>query len=314
MPVVGIALYGRCRVRSRLLTEWNRLASLAGVSMLQPIERGNERVVLVVVAHADDLALFLGGTVAMWARCGWRVVVVRVTDDRWDSVGLTTDQTIAANTAEFRRAADILGVAEIVELGHPTDVLGDASMVQLREQIIRQVRTHRPYSLVTFDPYSLFGEDNIDHKVVANVTDEAFWTSQFDQHHPDHLTDGLTPHGCFERWYFGRPVGEPTDAVDITETLNAKVDAACQHVTMMTNYANQLRLQARTGGWDLPLADDVVVGGDVRPLMESLLRAGAGRVGERHGVAAAEEFRVVRYGGLEGFLHRHGRRHQEPQR
>jgi LmbE family N-acetylglucosaminyl deacetylase len=263
---------------------------------------GDGRTILVVVAHADDLALFIGGTVARWTDAGWRVVVVRVTDDRWDSVGLSEDETIIANAAELRDAAGVLGVTEIVELGCATDRLGDASETALREQIIRQVRVHRPYALVTFDPYSLYGEDNLDHKVVAAATDEAFWTSQFDKHHPEHLAAGLRPHGCFERWYFGRPVGEVTDVVDISTTLDRKVDAACAHRTMMTNFANQLVLQAETGGWDLPMARDVTDGGDIRQFLELLVRAGAARAGERHGASAVEEFRVVRFGGLQALL------------
>ena len=278
---------------------------MADVLQLEP---GDGRVVLVVVAHADDLALFLGGTVARWADEGWSVVVVRVTDDRWDSVALSETDTIAANRAEFGRAASILGVTEIVELGHATDRLADLSEVTLREQIIRQVRTHQPYALVTFDPYSMFGEDNQDHIVVAAATDEAFWTSQFDKHHPEHLADGLRPHGCYERWYFGRKVVDVTDVIDISATLDRKVEAACAHTTMMTNYANQLRLQAHTGGWELPVADDVLATGDVRPLLEPLVRAGAARTGQPHGLHAAEEFRVVRFGGLELLLEIRGRR------
>jgi LmbE family N-acetylglucosaminyl deacetylase len=269
---------------------------------------GAGRVVLIVVAHADDVALFLGGTTAAWADAGWRVVVVRVTDDRWDSVGLGEADTIAANAAEFRRSCAVLGVAEIVELGYATDVLADTSEVELREQIIRQVRTHRPYALVTFDPYSMFGEDNQDHVQVARATDEAFWTSQFHLHHPEHLVDGLQPHGAFERWYFGRRVIDVTDAVDVSATLDRKVTAACEHRTMLRNYANQLRLQAHTGGWELPIADDVVASGDPRPLMEPLLRAGAARTGAEYGVDAAEEFRVVTFGGLEPVLERWGQR------
>jgi len=263
---------------------------------------------LVVVAHADDVALFIGGTVAAWSDAGWRVVVVRVTDDRWDSLGLPEADTVTANAVEFTQAAEILGVAEIVELGYPTDVLGDVSEVELRERIIRQVRLHRPYALVTFDPYSMFGEDNQDHVKVAVATDEAFWTSQFDKHHPEHLTEGLAVHGTFERWYFGRRVLDVTDVVDITHTLDRKVEAACAHRTMMTNYAHQLCLQAATGGWELPLAAEVVATGDVRPLVEPLVRAGAARTGEAHGVRAAEEFRVVVYGGLEPLLERFGRK------
>jgi LmbE family N-acetylglucosaminyl deacetylase len=267
---------------------------------------GNGRTILVVIAHADDLTLFIGGTVARWTDAGWRVVVVRVTDDRWDSLALSEEETIAANAAELRQAARILGVVDIVELGYATDRLGDVSEVALREQIIRQVRVHRPYALVTFDPYSLYGEDNLDHKVVAAATDEAFWTSQFDKHHPEHLLEGLRPHGCFERWYFGRPAGDVTDVVDIASTLDRKVEAACAHRTMMTNFANQLVLQADTGGWDLPMARDVTRGGDLRQFLEPLLRAGATRAGERHGGAAVEEFRVVRFGGLQALLEGNG--------
>jgi LmbE family N-acetylglucosaminyl deacetylase len=275
---------------------------------VRTISEGNGRVVLVVIAHADDLALFIGGTVAAWTGTGWRVVVVRVTDDRWDSVGSDEAATIEANRAEFERAATVLGVAEIVELGYPTDTLGDVSTVELRERIIRQVRTHRPYALVSFDPYSMYGEDNLDHIAVARAVDESFWTSQFDLHHPEHLAEGLAPHGCFERWYFGRRVIDVTDAVDITGTLERKIEAACCHRTMMLNFLNQLRLQAATGGWTIPPVDDALAAGSVDEVLPRLLRAGGEATGARHGVGAAEEFRVVTFGGLRGLLDAFGER------
>jgi LmbE family N-acetylglucosaminyl deacetylase len=275
---------------------------------VRTISEGNGRVVLVVIAHADDLALFIGGTVAAWTGTGWRVVVVRVTDDRWDSVGSDEAATIEANRAEFERAATVLGVAEIVELGYPTDTLGDVSTVELRERIIRQVRTHRPYALVSFDPYSMYGEDNLDHIAVARAVDESFWTSQFDLHHPEHLAEGLAPHGCFERWYFGRRVIDVTDAVDITGTLERKIEAACCHRTMMLNFLNQLRLQAATGGWTIPPVDDALAAGSVDEVLPRLLRAGGEATGTRHGVGAAEEFRVVTFGGLRGLLDAFGER------
>lgn len=270
------------------------------------IAPGDGRVILLVVAHADDPALFLGGTILRWSDAGWRVVCVRVTDDRWDSVGLTVEETTARNAEQFRRAAAILGIAQIVDLDYPTDVLGDVSEVALRERIIRQVRTHRPYALVTFDPYARPGEDNQDHLKVAQAVDEAFWTSQFDLHHPEHLAAGLQVHGCFERWYFGRSVVEVTDVVDISAVLDRKIEAALQHQVMLRNVVNQLRLQADSGGWRLPMLDAIAGGGDLRPFVELLLRGGAGQVGQRHGLDAAEEFRVVRFGGLEGLLARSG--------
>ena len=300
------AAYVGAPIRSRVLTELSGLLVSGRMATLRSIPEGRGRAVLLVVAHADDVALFLGGTVATWAAAGWRVVVVRVTDDRWDSLGSDELSTIAANRLEFEAACAVLGVSEIVELGYPTDVLGDVSEVELREHVIRMVRTHRPYALVSFDPYAMYGEDNQDHVKVAAAVDEAFWTSQFDLHHPEHLRAGLRPHGCFERWYFGRRVTDVTDVVDISAVLETKIDASCCHRTMLTNYANQLRLQAHTGGWRLPAAEEVLRSGDVRPLMEPLLRASAQRTGSRHGVAAAEEFRVVTFGGMEEVLHHWG--------
>ncbi len=277
------------------------IGSMAG-PVLRSIESGDQRVVLVVTAHADDMTLFLGGTVAAWAAAGWKVVVIRVTDDRWDSVGLDQHDTIVANEREFREAAAILGVSQIVGLGYATDMLGDCSEVELRERIIREVRTHRPYALVTFDPYAAYGEDNQDHVLVAAATDEAFWTSQFDLHHPEHVADGLAPHGCFERWYFGREVQLVTDVIDITDTLDSKIEAACAHRTMMLNFLNQLRLQARTGGWQVDAIDHALTSGDPSAVLQQLVRAGSERVGARYGVAAAEEFRVVRFGGMSALL------------
>jgi len=287
---------------------------------VRTIEPGEGRVVLLVVAHADDVALFLGGTVATWVDAGWRVVVVRVTDDRWDSVGSDETTTMAANRDEFEDATAMLGVHEIVELGYPTDTLGDISTVELRERIIHSVRTYRPYALVSFDPYAMYGEDNLDHMVVARAVDESFWTSQFDLHHPEHFDPAhlasvaahtgqpLAPHGCFERWYFGRRVVDVTDVVDITATLDRKVAAGCCHRTMMLNFFNQLRMQAETGGWRLPLVEAALAAGDVTDLLPQLLRAGSEGVGARYGMAAAEEFRVVTFGGMQGLLDALGER------
>jgi LmbE family N-acetylglucosaminyl deacetylase len=272
------------------------------------IEPGQGRTILLTVAHADDPALFLGGTIVLWARAGWRVVCLRATDDAKDSVGSNARDTAAANAAEFRAAAAALGIAEIIELGLPTDTLGDISGVMLRERIIWAIRTHKPYALVTFDPYAMYGEDNQDHVKVATATDEAFWTAQFDLHHPEHFAEGLAPHGCFERWYFGRRVTQATDVVDISAALPAKIAAALRHRTMLRNVINQLRMQARTGGWIIPALDEIAGGADMAPFVEAMLGAQARDTGAKYDLPAAEEFRVVRFGGLTDVLEAFGTR------
>jgi LmbE family N-acetylglucosaminyl deacetylase len=264
----------------------------------------------LTVAHADDPALFLGGTILRWTDAGWRVVCLRATDDAKDSEGSNERETATANADQFRAAAEALGIAEIVELGMPTDTLADVSGVKLRERIIWAIRQFKPYALVTFDPYARYGEDNQDHVKVATATDEAFWTAQFDLHHPEHFAEGLAPHGAFERWYFGRHVTKVTDVVDISSVLPRKIAAALCHRTMLLNLVSQLRMQARTGGWTIPALDDIAAGGDMAPFVEAILTAQARDIGAKYDVAAAEEFRVVRFGGMMEMLEAFGRKVQ----
>lgn len=254
--------------------------------------------VLVAVADADDATLFCGGTLRLMTEQGAKLILLRVTDDRFDSIGLDVSATIARNSAELRVAADIIGFQEIIDLGWQTDCLGDASEVSLRERLIYHVRRVKPYAVVSFDPYGILFEDNQDHLQVAAAVDETYWTSQFDKHHPEHFAEGLAPHGVYERWYFARRLAEVTTPVDISATIDAKVDAASAHQTMIANIVHQLRLQARTGRHTIPELEEAA-DGELRPLVDRLLRSEAMITGARHGLSFAEEFRVVRFGGME---------------
>jgi hypothetical protein len=71
---------------------------------------------------------------------------------------------------------------------------------------------------------------------------------------------------------------------------------------MMLNFFNQLRMQAHTGGWSLPPIEDALDAGTVDDVLSRLLRAGSERLGATYGVGAAEEFRVVTFGGMQGLL------------
>ncbi len=259
----------------------------------ETLEKGRGRTILLVVAHADDPVFFLGGTIILWAKAGWNVVCLRVTDDRWDSVGLDEAETIKRNTEEFHKAAKILGIAEINELGWHTDVLGDASRIKLRERIIHAIRRLKPYGIATFDPESMFFEDNLDHKVLAEAVDEAFWTAKFDKHHPEHFTEGLGPHGAYERWYFGRTVVSVTHVFDTSSALETLLEAILCHRTMLDNISAQLALQAETGEIQSELVA-AARSGNHRPLFETLLALGAGAMGAPFGLKAAETMRCNR--------------------
>jgi LmbE family N-acetylglucosaminyl deacetylase len=259
----------------------------------ESLEKGMGRTLLLVVAHADDPAIFVGGVVAMWAKAGWHVHCLRVTDDRWDSVGLDEAETIRRNAVEFRQAARVLGIAQVEDLGWRTDVLGDVSRVALRERVIHAIRSIKPYGVVTFDPDSLFHEDNLDHRVLAQAVDEACWTSQFDKHHPEHFADGLAPHGVYERWFFGRTIASVTHVFDTSDMLDVQKQAITCHQTMLANIAQQMALQAKTAG----VSSEAILRatqGDYGTLIESILFPGASAKGQPFKLTSAEYMRSSR--------------------
>jgi LmbE family N-acetylglucosaminyl deacetylase len=255
----------------------------------ETVPPGAGRTLLVVIAHADDAAIFAGGVLALWADAGWRIHLLRVTDDRWDSVGLDEAETVRRNAAELRDAAAILGIAGVEDLLWPTDVLGNADRVALRERIIRTIRREMPFATMTFDPNALFFEDNLDHKVLAEAVDEAFWTAMFDKHHPEHAAEGLLPHGTVDRWYFGRAVASVTHVVDTASTLERQVRAVLCHRTPAENMAHQYALQARTAGIDPARAAAVIA--DPGAALVARIRAAAADRGRPFGLAAAEYLR-----------------------
>jgi LmbE family N-acetylglucosaminyl deacetylase len=258
---------------------------------------------MVFSPHADDVAAFCGGTVAKFAAQGWKVILVRVTDDAQDSVGLTCEETIRRNTEELRSAAQILGVGEIVELGFATDTLADVPETTLRERFVYLLRKYQPYAVFTFDPFGQ-NEGNLDHIRVAQAVEEAFWVACFDLHHPEHFEEDLEPFSVCERWYFGRPVSNPNHTEDITDYFSQRVAALAAHRTMMQNTINQFRLQLRTWGRRAPMLEEAM-SSDLTPLLTGFLHAQASAVAEASNLGEGrlgEAFRVIRFGDMEEFF------------
>jgi LmbE family N-acetylglucosaminyl deacetylase len=257
-------------------------------------------VAMVISPHADDAAAFCGATLAKFARQGWHMILVRVTDDRKDSLELSIEETIQRNTAELHEAARILGISEIVELNYETDCLADVSLVDLRERFVFLIRKYRPYALFSFDPYGLY-ENNQDHIRVAQAVDEALWVACFDKHHPEHFEEGLEPFSVCERWYFARQLRDPNHAEDISEFLEAKIEALCAHREMMQNTMNQYVLQLRTWGRRMPWLEQSI-DGDLKPLIALVMQEQANAVAAQFELGEGrmgEAFRLERFGDLE---------------
>ena len=203
----------------------------------------NPERVLVIVAHPDDPEFGAAGTVALWASQGAEVTYVIVTDGSKGSAEkeMTSERLIALREEEQTKAAEVLGVSELVFL-HQSD--GEIENNDaLRELLVRQVRTYKPDVLITHDPTSrIIGNRYPNHRDHRNVGDAAldavFPLARDRLNYPEHEAEGLEPHKTMD--VFLVFTEEPNDWVDITPTMDKKIQALQAHASQVTHMAEEL--------------------------------------------------------------------------
>src|SRR5437016_6546730 len=95
--------------------------------------------VLVVTASARDYLLGAGGALARMIDEGRPVYVLQFGNGEKDSVGLGPAETRDANTIEAERAAKVLGIREVLNLGHKSGELGYISSREMRNQVMAMI-------------------------------------------------------------------------------------------------------------------------------------------------------------------------------
>ena len=187
--------------------------------------------VMILAAHPDDAEFGASGTVARWTNEGREVVYVICTNGDKGSGDrtLTSEQISAMRKKEQRAAADTLGVREVVFLGYPDQGLEDTPA--LRKQIVRLIRTYRPQTLVTSDPYRRYLWHR-DHRIVGQVAMDAVFPYARDHlAYPDLLEAGLEPHKVGEILFWAAE--DINFRSDISATLDRKITALRCHESQM---------------------------------------------------------------------------------
>jgi len=192
--------------------------------------------VMVITAHPDDAEFGVAGTVARWTAEGKQVVYVVCTNGDKG----TSDRSLSADTlGEIRgreqlAAARVLGVREVVFLGHPDQSLEDTP--EFRKEIVRLIRAFRPRIVVTCDPYRRYIWHR-DHRVTGQVVLDAVFPFARDHlAYPDLLAEGLEPHKVEEILFWG--ADDINYRSDITATFDRKVAALRCHESQIREFAN----------------------------------------------------------------------------
>jgi LmbE family N-acetylglucosaminyl deacetylase len=197
-------------------------------------EQESEKITraMVVFAHPDDAEFGCGGTVAKWVNEGIEITYVVATDGSKGSAdpAMSSERLIALRRQEQRKAADVLGVKDVVFLGYPDGYLEHT--LSLRKDIARAIRQFRPQRLITMTPYRSFSIsaylNHPDHLAVGDAALAAVYPTARDRlTFPELLAEGLEPYAVREVYVTGTDT--PDTWIDIAQTLDKKIEALLQH-------------------------------------------------------------------------------------
>ena len=225
--------------------------------------------VLAVYAHPDDPEISAGGTLARWADAGADVHVVVTTrgDKGTNDPDADLDALVQLRVEETAAAVRVLGLREHHHLEYPDGELCDDRALRL--ELVRLVRAIRPDVVLCPDPTAVFFGDGYvnhrDHRVTGWAALDAVAPAAGNPHYfPELRAEGLAVHQV--RAVFLSGTFEPNVWVDISTTLERKIEALFCHASQLVE----------TGEW-----------------FREYLREGAEAAGVSAGVTYAEAFRRI---------------------
>lgn len=188
--------------------------------------------ILVILAHPDDPEFFCGATLARWIALGHQVSYCLLTKGQRGTQDPETDPMVLAGIrmGEQLNAAGVLGVTSIRFLDHVDGEL--VADLNLRNEIIKEIRVSRPEIVVTCDPTNLFLAENRinhpDHRAAGQAVLDAIFPATGNPGYRLESEDGHIPaHQVEEIWL--SLTGQPNFALNVTEMLDTKINALLCH-------------------------------------------------------------------------------------
>jgi LmbE family N-acetylglucosaminyl deacetylase len=195
--------------------------------------------ILVITAHPDDVDFGVAGSVATWTDAGIQVTYCLVTDGEAGGSDRSLSRTEMAELrrAEQTTAAKVVGVEDLVFLGHPDGRLEPT--LDLRRDLSRVIRQVRPQRVVTQSPdrnYERIYASHPDHLAAGEAALCAVYPDARNPFaHPELLEDeGLEPWSVGETWLMA--AGTPNRFVDVTDTFDRKIDALRSHASQHSDW------------------------------------------------------------------------------
>ncbi len=215
----------------------NRFAGVEGTGVLDPRTGAPADVskVLVLTAHPDDVDFGSAGTLARWAAGGIEIHLTVVTGGGAGGFSdeARGDDVVSRRRDEQRQAAEVVGIASVEFWDYPD---GDLHVsADLLKKVVEVGRRVRPDLILTHHPerdYTSFQKSHPDHLAVGQAVTHAVYPSLENPYaYPELLEAGLEPHKLRHLWYFAQPEHLTNMAVEISSTVDTKIEALLKHAS-----------------------------------------------------------------------------------
>ena len=214
---------------------------------------------MVIAAHPDDADFGPAATASSWidqGSTGWLVCCTSgdagAEDPDTDPLGLA-----ALREREQRAAAKVVGYEGVSFLHMPDGAL--VNDLVLREHLVREIRTFRPDAVLATDPETLFyrnrGVNHTDHRAAGMAAVDAVYpAARNPMAFPWLAKQGLEKHDVRRLYLFW--TNEPTVFVDISATIERKLDALRAHESQLKDFGG---VEKWTREWSAELGKEVGV-------------------------------------------------------
>lgn len=216
------------------------------VQAQERIEQWKGKTVMVFTPHPDDDLFGCGGTLALLAKNGNKIIIVIYTNDNKGSFDLemTSERLARIRKAEEEAAMEVLGIpkANIHWMGYDDGELEYAEPKALCGQATKLIRQHRPDVVFSIDPGEWHERwHKTDHRMAAFNTADAIRAAEFHLYYPEHLlVDGLKPFKVpLMMFYYA--ASEANYWVDIGAVIDQKISAVGKHVSQFEPSINKYR-------------------------------------------------------------------------
>ncbi|MBN1230241.1 MAG: PIG-L family deacetylase [Anaerolineales bacterium] len=195
--------------------------------------------VLVIAAHPDDIEFSSAGTIANWVIKGAKAAYVLCTsgDVGIAAPGMTCEKAARIREEESLNAARAIGVEEVIFLHHPDGLL--MPTLELRKELVREIRKFKPEVVLTFDPTVVWGGDDYinhpDHRAAGQAALDATFPAAGQPNLFEELEEeGITAHKP-RKVYVHAWEGHNVQ-VCLDKTIDLKIKALREHKSQMKDW------------------------------------------------------------------------------